>query len=211
MTPGIGYLFLTTLFLGLAANGCSRSGHWSANQDPLPRQLQASNDTPKTTPSNTPPPKTDISNVPPKSPPKNREFNYDGRVVGIVDGDTVDVLDTQNQTHRVRLAGIDAPESGQDFGKQSKITLSSLVFGKGVVVTGNKYDRYGRQLGKILLMGEDINLMQIRSGLAWHFKKFQKEQSAADIKLYSDAEVTAREAKAGIWSLPNPIPPWEFR
>lgn len=57
---------------------------------------------------------------------------YTGRVVGISDGDTITVLDSSNTQHKVRLAGIDAPEKGQAFGQRSKEHLSDLVFGKAV-------------------------------------------------------------------------------
>ncbi len=58
-----------------------------------------------------------------------------GKVVGVSDGDTITVLDASNQQHKIRLDGIDAPESNQDFGARAKQSLSDLVFGKTVTVT----------------------------------------------------------------------------
>jgi endonuclease YncB( thermonuclease family) len=81
-----------------------------------------------------------------------------GRVVGIADGDTITVLDNTNSPHKVRLAGIDAPEKKQAFGNVSKKTLSDLVFGKQVTVDWSKHDRYGRIVGKALVNGMDANL-----------------------------------------------------
>ena len=66
-------------------------------------------------------------------------------------------------------------------------------------------------LGKVLLDGEDMNLEQIKAGLAWHYKKYQNEQTPTDRKLYSKAEIKAREAKRGLWHDPEPVPPWEYR
>ena len=96
---------------------------------------------------------------------------FQGRIVGVSDGDTITVLDAKNQQHKVRLAGIDAPEKSQAFGQASKKQLSELVFGKAVVVEWQKLDRYGRVVGKVLLDGFDVCLEQIRKGMAWHYKK----------------------------------------
>ena len=70
-----------------------------------------------------------------------------GRVVGIADGDTVTVLDAQKVQHKIRLAGIDAPEKAQPFGNRSKVSLSDLAFDKMVTVESDKRDRYGRGKG----------------------------------------------------------------
>ena len=80
-----------------------------------------------------------------------------------------------------------------------------------MVVDYNKYDRYGRTLGKVLVNGDDVNLEQIESGMAWHYKKYQGEQTPADRVKYSDAELEARRHKLGLWHDPNPMPPWEYR
>jgi endonuclease YncB( thermonuclease family) len=133
-----------------------------------------------------------------------------GKVVGIADGDTVTVYDGSVQT-RIRLAGIDAPESGQAFGQRSKQNLSGLIFGKTVTVTSDKIDRYGRTVGVITLDGEDVNIKQIEAGLAWHYKQYEREQTPAERAAYSDAEINARQDKLGLWSDPNPIPPWDYR
>ena len=134
-----------------------------------------------------------------------------GRVVRISDGDTLVVLDANNAQHKIRLTGIDAPERGQAFGTKSKDHLSDSVAGKFVVVEYDKRDRYKRILGKVLLSNEDMNLEQVRAGLAWHYKKYQMEQTPADRELYSQAEIKAKEARRGLWHDPKPIPPWEYR
>ena len=72
-----------------------------------------------------------------------------GKVVGVSDGDTVTVLDAERHQHKVRLAGIDAPEKAQAFGQASKISLSDQIFGREVAVTWDKRDRYGRSRNPI--------------------------------------------------------------
>ncbi len=134
-----------------------------------------------------------------------------GKVVGIADGDTLTVLDARNTQHRIRLSGIDAPESRQAFGTRSRQHLADLVFGKQVTVEYEKQDRYGRTLGKVLVDGRDANLEQITAGFAWHYKYYENEQPLGDRKTYAESEVEARAAKRGLWVDPNPTPPWDFR
>lgn len=137
--------------------------------------------------------------------------SYSGLVVSVADGDTVTVLDGTNQQHKVRLAGIDAPEKAQAFGNVSRQHLAQLVFQKQVTIEFEKHDRYRREVGKVLAAGRDINLQQIEAGLAWHYKKYQSEQPPADRPTYSAAESSAATERRGLWRDPSPTPPWEFR
>lgn len=134
-----------------------------------------------------------------------------GRVVAISDGDTVKVIDASNTQWKIRLMGIDAPEKKQAFGNKSKKALSDLVFNKQVTVEYSKSDKYGRTVGKIMVNGIDANLEQVRVGLAWHYKKYEKEQSLDDRLLYAQAEAQAREEKRGLWVENEPTPPWVWR
>lgn len=134
-----------------------------------------------------------------------------GQVVAISDGDTITVLDGSKTQHKIRLAGIDAPEKRQAFGQRSKQSLSELVYLRQVTVETSKRDRYGREIGKILLHGADVNLEQVRRGMAWHYRAYQREQSAADRKTYADVEEQARTARVGLWRDADPAAPWEFR
>jgi len=134
-----------------------------------------------------------------------------GYVIGISDGDTVTVLDAKNQQHKIRLAGIDAPEKAQAFGDRSKQNLAEQVFNRNVTVEWNKQDRYGRSVGKILVNGKDANLEQIKAGMAWWYEKYRKEQSPADQENYRAAEQQARMQSIGLWRDANPVPPWDWR
>lgn len=134
-----------------------------------------------------------------------------GRVVSVADGDTVTVLDSENAQHRIRLSGIDAPESHQAFGTRSKQRLSEIVFGKDVTVLYAKTDQYGRLVGKIIIDGQDANLAQVKAGMAWHYKEYQREQTPEDRELYARAEEEARAQHRGLWQDANPIEPSQFR
>ncbi len=134
-----------------------------------------------------------------------------GRVVRIADGDTVTVLDSSNTQHRIRLEGIDAPESHQAFGAQSKQSLSQMVFDKDVTVVYQKTDQYGRLVGKITLDGKDVNLEQVKTGMAWHYKEYEREQTPVDRDLYAKAQDEARAARRGLWQDADPVEPSAFR
>lgn len=134
-----------------------------------------------------------------------------GHVVGVADGDTITILDASKVRHKVRMAGIDAPEKSQAFGKRSHDSLAELVAGKTVKVETHKKDRYGRHVGKVLLNGYDVNLEQVRTGMAWFYTEYAHEQTAADQQLYDQAETEARESRRGLWADRNPQAPWEFR
>ena len=84
------------------------------------------------------------------------------------DGDTITVLDKTHTQHKIRLAGIDAPEKNQAFGQRAKESLSDLVSSKAVTVETGKTDRYGREVGKVLVDGIDSNLVQVQKGFVWH-------------------------------------------
>lgn len=134
-----------------------------------------------------------------------------GKVIKITDGDTVKVLTSDNETHKIRLSGIDAPEKKQAFGNRSKQALAEFIDGKTVTVDFNKLDKYQRAVGKITFNGQDVNLRQIKLGLAWLYKKYEKEQDVEDRSKYANAEYIAQVEKAGLWVDANPIPPWDFR
>ena len=131
---------------------------------------------------------------------------FSGKVVGVSDGDTITVL--RNRTPiKVRLHGIDCPEIGQDFGSRAKAFTSELVFGQVVKVVPWDTDRYGRTVADVILAdGRILNHELVRAGLAWWYRKY-----APDIGTLAELEAAARDAKRGLWSQPNPVPPWEWR
>ena len=87
--------------------------------------------------------------------------------------------------------------------------LSGISFSQTVVCP--KIDKYRRWVCTVFFEGKDINLEQIKAGFAWHYKKYQAEQSEADRTNYSAAEIDARSRKSGLWSQPNPTEPGAWR
>ena len=128
-----------------------------------------------------------------------------GRVVRVVDGDTL-VIEAGDERRKVRLAGIDAPERDQLWGDASTRELRRQVAGRDVVVVWDKADRWDRLIGVIRLDGEGINLHMVDRGMAWHFKRYAREQTPEDRETYSAAEIAAQGARRGLWSDSTPVP-----
>lgn len=132
-------------------------------------------------------------------------FEFTGKVVAVADGDTLTVLYEGKKQYKVRLQHIDCPETRQPFATKAKQSLSNKVFGKAVTVKWEEMDRYKRILGDIYIGKRWINAELVQEGLAWHYKFYSKDKTIAA------AEDKAKAAKLGIWSMPNPTPPWDFR
>lgn len=126
-------------------------------------------------------------------------------------GDAITGLDAELVQHKVRLAGMNAPENKQPFGTVSQQHLSALVFGRQVVVDAGKTDRYGRAVGRVLVNGRDTGLEQVAAGLAWHYKTYQREQMPEDRDAYARVEDGARAARRGLWRDAKPVAPWDWR
>jgi endonuclease YncB( thermonuclease family) len=99
-------------------------------------------------------------------------------VVAVSDGDTITVLDRAAAQHKIRQGGIDAPEKGQAFGERSKQNLSQLAFDQIVDAHCHKRDRYGREVCKGMRGSTDVNLEQLRAGMAWWYREYAQEQTA---------------------------------
>ena len=127
---------------------------------------------------------------------KAADTNLRGKVVDVSDGDTITVL-VDRKPIKIRLDGIDAPESGQSFGNRSKQALSDMVFGKEVSIRKTGQDRHGRSLGFVSRDGIDINSNMIEEGWAWHYKKYNDDSTLAYL------ERQARAANKGLWAEPS--------
>ncbi|MFT3994838.1 MAG: thermonuclease family protein [Dysgonomonas sp.] len=131
-------------------------------------------------------------------------FTLTGKIVKVQDGDTVTLLDNNNTQHKIRLHGIDAPETGQPYGNKSKEHLSGLIADKNVTVDVKGKDQYKRILGVIYLGDTNINAEMIRSGYAWSYK-YSKD------KYYIKLQEKAKEQKKGLWKDKNAVDPWQWR
>jgi micrococcal nuclease len=132
-------------------------------------------------------------------------FAQTHKVIGIIDGDTYDVL-IENRSVRIRMDAIDAPERGMPYNKKAKKYLSDMIFGKFVRVVEHKKDRNGRSVSQTFLTnGTNVSAAMIKAGFAWHYTQFSDDKKLANL------ELEARNARRGLWADPHPYEPWEIR
>jgi micrococcal nuclease len=157
---------------------------------------------------------THVSNVPNSdtvaenpSESKSQENPTSFKVIGVKDGDTFEILMENNTPQTIRFAHIDCPEKNQPFGKSAKQFVSDMCYGKYVsLVHNNKFDRNHRLIAEVILEdGTNLNKLLVGNGLAWHYKKYSKDES------YAELEKTARQNQIGLWSDPNAIEPDKWR
>lgn len=123
----------------------------------------------------------------------------EGKVRDVFDGETFNMETKDGKFYLVRMLGVDAPEMNRDFGDKSRKKLSDLLLGKNATVIIRKRDSAGRYLGTVYSGGEDINLLQIETGMAWFFRQAGYEPTGVDRKLYEQAEQKARSKRKGLW------------
>ena len=133
-------------------------------------------------------------------------FSFTGEVVGVLDGDTIEVLHN-GKAQRVRLHGIDCPEKGQPYGTNAKQATSAMVFAQVVTLEIHGKDKYGRVLANVLLAdGSNVNHTLVKDGWCWWYRKY-----APNDAILEQLEIEAIEAGRGLWADAEPLPPWEFR
>jgi endonuclease YncB( thermonuclease family) len=135
---------------------------------------------------------------------------WPGKVVRVVDGDTIVVLNGQNKQIKIRLYGIDTPEKKQAFGQKAKQFTARLVWKKQVDVKSVTTDRYGRTIALVFFDNhKSLNQELIANGFAWVYRQYCTSRRLC--KRWLQAESEARKLRRGLWSDPNPTPPWEWR
>lgn len=134
------------------------------------------------------------------------DVDLSGRVVGVLDGDSILVLDRSGTQHTVRLFGVDAPEKGQPFADRARSHLRGLLSGKTVGVVVQDKDQYGRLVGSVYSGERQVNVNLVRNGYAWWYRRY-----APHDRQLQQAEEEARENAVGLWALPDPVAPWEWR
>ncbi len=133
------------------------------------------------------------------------------RLERVVDGDTIVVRDRSGKRLRIRLAGIDAPELKQTGGQAAKKFLQAELRGEDLLIRSSKKDRYGRLVATVMAGRQDANLALLKAGKAWFYRRYRKEQPAAQSQAYEQAEQRARSARRGLWADDDPEAPWDYR
>jgi endonuclease YncB( thermonuclease family) len=143
-----------------------------------------------------------------------------GRVIRVIDGDTILLQGIDNQRQSVRIGWIDAPEPAQPYGREARESLAQLVSGGDVRAECPKLDHRKSVVCKVLAHPADcetcartidVGLAQISGGMAWWHRRYALEQSPEERARYESAEQAARQDGRGLWAGKNPVPPWEWR
>jgi endonuclease YncB( thermonuclease family) len=124
----------------------------------------------------------------------------------VSDGDTVTVLYQNRYPIKVRLYGVDAPESRQAYGTKAKQFTSSLAFGKTATIYSKGADRYRRVLGWVFVGSTCLNRELVANGYAWWYREYSPKEAKLQ-----QLEFQARQARRGLWADPRPVAPWQFR
>lgn len=130
---------------------------------------------------------------------------FEGVVNAVVDGNTINVMDTRNEFFAIVLAGIDAPELPQPYGEEAQRALSKQVHGKSVRIILQGKDRKGNHLALVFInQNEDVRHDLLKAGLAWTSEKNPLPE-------LEDIRATAQAKRKGLWKQNDPTPPWIFR
>ena len=128
---------------------------------------------------------------------------YSGKIIKVIDGDTF-VFQAAEGNLKIRMLAIDAPEHDQPAGQESKAFLATFE-NKAGILKAESVDKYGRTLAYLFIDNQNINLLCVRNGHAWHYKQYNKDEA------FAQAEKQAKAEKLGLWKEPDPIPPWNWR
>jgi endonuclease YncB( thermonuclease family) len=147
--------------------------------------------------------------------------SIEGIVSKVSDGDTIHITDSLGTKVKVRLYGIDAPETekgnkrtgriskpGQPYGEDAYQALQSKVYRKTIKLDIMDVDQYKRSVGIVWLNGKNINKEMVAEGYAWAYRQYLDRPHASE---YIELEEQARAKRLGLWEQSNPQPPWEFR
>ena len=164
----------------------------------------------------------------PLSIPAGRAF--DARAARIHDGDSFDLAIPHGAPRvGIRISGIDAPERRQPYADIARKHLQALIGQQRIRVHVLGHDRYGRILGQVEVLaparaagtasdgpaadtpGRDVGQAQLEAGLAWFYRRYERDLPAAWRNRYDQAEMTARQQHRGLWRDPAPVEPWRYR
>lgn len=129
---------------------------------------------------------------------------FSAKVLNVYDGDTFTVK-YRGDEEKIRLAGIDAPELDQQYGKESRETLIQLLGTEAVQIRRLGTDRYGRNIAEVTAGSVNVNENMVISGAAWFYSDYSNGMD------FKEDQINASKAKRGLWQAPGVIPPWLYR
>jgi len=141
----------------------------------------------------------------PQAEPPVKEESIEGDITKVIDGDSIKVRTSDGMEYEIQIEGTDAPELKQPFGKESAEALQKMLGTSKVKVTWQKKDNFERLLAQVYVEDKHINSEMIRTGNAWHFKRYNQSKKLADL------EIEAKKERLGLWGTDNPQAPWDYR
>lgn len=133
-----------------------------------------------------------------------------GVVIEVIEGDIIKVLSTDGDTIAIKFRNIECPEKEQDFGDKAMAYTTKICLKRDVTVLYDERDRDRNALGTVKLKnGDDIGVLLLEQGLAWHYMKGLAQ--GPNTSRYLDLERKAKEKKKGLWKESDPVAPWIFR
>ena len=127
-----------------------------------------------------------------------------GKVIAVIDGNTIEVLSKDNETYQIVLDGVDSPELTQKYGEEAKRYLEKILLKKEVSVQFKGKDRKGNYIAGVLKGQVDPRIELLKEGLAWTTEK-------DPIPILENYRTTAQQKGKGLWREENPTPPWVYR
>ncbi len=125
------------------------------------------------------------------------------KVIGVIDGNTIEILDNNGEHYKILLYGIDSPDSGQHFAIEARQLLAGLVLDKQVTLVMHGKDNQGNRIAEVQADGmPDPNYELVRLGFAW---TTEQDEELESLKQH------ARTQGLGLWIDENPMPPWMWR
>jgi micrococcal nuclease len=136
--------------------------------------------------------------------PSFSQDELSGKVVQVLDGNTIEISTSSNESYTVVLAGIDCPELNQEYGDKAKRFLEKLLANEEVEFEIQGKDRKGNYLAVVTIKGEDPRISLLKEGLAWTAER----NPDPELENY---RIKAVENSKGLWKDEDPTPPWIFR
>lgn len=131
---------------------------------------------------------------------------WSGRVVKVMDGDTLRALNGDTE-EKIRLFGVDSPEKAQNMGDKAREFSAAFCLDKIATITAvSRKDLYGRTIGIVAVDGKVLNEELLRNGFAWWYQSLAKSR-----KDYEALQQEAKKARVGVWANADSLAPWIWR
>lgn len=127
-----------------------------------------------------------------------------GKVIEVIDGNTIEVLAEDKTTYKIVFAGVDSPELTQEFGERAKQYLEKMLLKQQVHVQFQGKDRKGNYIAVVIKDKLDPRVELLKEGLAWTSEKDPLPE-------LESIRVKAQQRGKGLWKTENPTPPWIYR